>query len=376
MPATQLRQNVLPHVQRIVVKLGTQLLTNGQRELDSAYLADFARQVVEVQKLGKQVTLVSSGAIGAGRGELNLDRKPSDVAQQQAVAAVGQRKLMTCYHEAFKPHGVEVAQLLVTRSDFDDRLRFLNFRNCINAVHDYGCMPIINENDSVAVEEIRFGDNDMLAALVSNALRADLLVVLSVVDGLLDGAGQRVDLVEDMTAAQGLTKATRSSLGTGGMSTKLQAAGMVAEAGEVAVIANGRERNVLPRLLAGEPVGTVFAPAPRKLDSRKRWIGLTRRPAGTVRVDDGAAKALRQGGKSLLAIGITQVTGSFERGDVLAVHDANDQEIARGLSNYNAVELALIQGKRSTQFAKLLGHESFAEVIHCDNLVVTGARRG
>jgi glutamate 5-kinase len=371
MPSTDLRQSVLRAARSVVVKLGTQVLTGGDGRLDLAYIRSMADQIVALGNRGVQVTVVSSGAIGAGCAELGLARRPTDIAQQQAVAAVGQRRLMTHMHEAFEPHGVKVGQVLLTREDFDDRVRFLNIRNCIGHLHQMGCVPVLNENDTVAVDELRFGDNDLLAALVCTALRADALVILSAVDGLLDAGGGVIEMVEDVTAARGVARKDKSPLGTGGIGTKLEAARLVTNAGEVAVIANGREPHVLARLFDAENLGTVFVPAPRKLDSRQRWIGLTKRPAGTVTIDAGAHNALAKRGKSLLASGIVATTGQFDRGDVLLVRDQAGVELARGLTNYTADELRLIMGKRSNQFEKLLGRPAYAEVIHRDNLVIT-----
>ncbi len=360
---------------RIVVKMGTSVLTSSDPKapgLDREFLRDVARQLQELRQRGIEVTVVSSGAIGAGRAELGMATKPKDVPTLQAVAAVGQRLLMTYMHEAFAPMGVKVAQVLLTRRDFDVRTRFLNIRNCLSRLHALGCVPILNENDTVAVDELKFGDNDMLAALTCNALRAEALILLTVVDGLLDPQGSRIDLVENVAAARGLARKDTSKLGTGGMFSKLEAARLVTEAGEVAVIANGREPNVLPRLFDAELLGTVFVPRGRKLDSRRRWIGLTKRPAGIVTVDAGAAEALIKQGKSLLAIGITACTGRFDRGQVVSVADPEGCEIARGQINYSADELHLIMGKKSTQLKKILGRPAYAEVIHRDNLVLIG----
>ena len=373
MPATQLRQNVLRKARRIVVKLGTQLLSRADpaRGLDVAFLRSIAGQIAALQQRQFAVTLVSSGAIGAGCAELGLARRPRDVADLQAVAAVGQRRLMTHLHDAFDRHGLKVAQLLLTRSDFDDRVRFLNIRNCVTHLQRLRCVPVLNENDTVAVDEIRFGDNDLLAAMMCNALRADALVLLTVVDGLLDEQGRVIDCVAAPPAAGGLARLASTPLGSGGITTKLEAARLVTEAGEIAVVAHGREPDVLLRLFDGERLGTVFVPAPRKLDSRRRWIGLTKRAAGSLTIDVGAAVALARGGKSLLASGIVAVSGHFQRGEVVVVRDPGGDDLARGLCNYSAEEVRLIMGRRSNQFEKILGRRSYAEVVHRDNLVLT-----
>ncbi|MEX2216601.1 MAG: glutamate 5-kinase [Phycisphaeraceae bacterium] len=372
MPSTTLRQSILAGARRLVVKFGTQLLTGDDGHLDVAYIHEMASQIAALRKDGYEITVVSSGAIGAGLAELKMDKRPRDVAELQAVAAVGQRRLMTYLHDAFLPHSLGVGQVLVTRGDFDDRQRYLNIRNCITHLHRLGCVPILNENDTVAVEELRFGDNDQLAALTCNALRADALILLTVVNGLLDEKGQRIDLVDELAAVQGHVRAEKSRLGSGGMQSKLTSVGLATEAGEIAVIANGREPNVLRRLLAGEAdLGTVFAPAKKKLDARQRWIGLTKRPAGMLTIDDGALAALKRG-KSLLPAGIKKVEGTFDRGDVIAVLDKEGHEVARGLSNYSADETRLIQGLKSSQLGKTLGREAYDEVIHRDHLVMTG----
>ncbi|MEM9415960.1 MAG: glutamate 5-kinase [Planctomycetota bacterium] len=384
MPSTQLRQTVLRDARRVVVKVGTQLITKDTPDgpgIDTAFLSSLLTQIKALRADGREVVLVCSGAIGAGCAELGLPKKPTDVAQQQAVAAVGQRKLMAHLHTAAKRRGFGVGQVLLTRADFDDRVRFLNIRNCITTLHGMGILPVLNENDAVAVDELRFGDNDMLAALTANALRADALVLLTSVGGLLDGDDAVIDLCEDPVAAQQHARQTASVWGTGGISAKLDAVRVVCEAGELAVIAPGTRKNVLVDLMAGEKIGTVFTSPVRpgsgstsggggKMDSRQRWIALTARPAGAVTIDDGAAKALTQRGKSLLASGITDITGRFDRGDVLMVRDTNGRELARGLSNYTADELALIKGKRSSQFEKLLGRPAYTAVVHRDNLVV------
>ena len=374
MPSTALRQQVITKARRIVVKMGTHLLFDGKGEVDTKFLASIARQVAELFSQGKDVTLVSSGAIGIGCRALGLAKRPTDVAASQAAAAVGQSGLMTYWHDAFAAVGLNVAQLLVTRNDFEDRARYLNIRNCIAELHSYKAVPIVNENDTVAVDEIRLGENDVLSAMLANALPADLLVLLSVVGGVEDAEGRILDFIHDPADAMGLVRSSKTKMGSGGMQTKLEAARIVTDAGEVAVIANGKEPNVLLRLLAGEKVGTAFLPANRRMESKKRWIGMTVRPAGVIVVDDGAAKALAEKGKSLLASGITEITGNFDKGDVLVVRDQRGRELARGLSNYRADEARLIMGKRSSQFEKLLGRKAYDEVIHRDNMALAAPR--
>src|SRR4051812_31779281 len=309
----EIRQRYLAGVRSVVVKLGTQLLSDKDGRLDAAFVARVARQVASLRERGVRVTIVSSGAIGAGLRELNLPKRPTDLAALQAVAAVGQRRLMDVWADAFEPFKLPVAQILLTREDIDHRTRFLNLRNTIHAIHEMGGVPIINENDTISTDElvkITFGDNDILAALVAHALRADLLVLLSVVDGVLDSSGTSVRLVESVDAARELVRVEKSALGKGGMDSKVNAARMVTDAGSAMVVADGRMENVLVRLLAGDEVGTLFVPANRKMSSRSRWIGAAR-PAGTIVVDAGAVAALVQKNRSLLPAGIIKVDGAF-----------------------------------------------------------------
>jgi glutamate 5-kinase len=371
MPSTTLRQSVIANTRSLVVKLGTALLNDAQGRPDQRFLDDLARQVAILRGRGIDVTLVSSGAVGAGCTALKLGERPADISLLQAVAAVGQSGLMSRWRRAFEPHGLEVAQMLLTRDDFENRQRYLNIRNCITELHGLSAVPIINENDTVSVEEIRFGDNDVLAAQVTNALRADCLVLLSVVDGLTDEAGEVVELVEDPLAARRLVQAERTAMGSGGMETKLEAARLVTSAGEVAIIANGREPDGLLRLIDAEKLGTVFVPADRKLDSRSRWIGMTVRPAGALTVDDGAAEALTQKNRSLLASGISEIIGRFEKGDIVVIRDQRGRELGRGLINYDAAECRRIMGRRSEEFEALLGRRAYEEVIHRDNMVIS-----
>ncbi len=370
MPQTTARQELLSSVRSIVVKIGTSVVTRDDGQLDKPAVRRLADQIAELRRRGLHVTVVSSGAIGAGVSQLRLGVRPKNMALLQAAAAVGQPALMNIFDAALSRHRLRAAQMLLTRADFEDRRRYLNVRNTLGALHQFGTVPIVNENDTVAVDEIRYGDNDILAALVTNLLRADLLVMLTVVDGLIRN-GEVVELVEriDESIRRAATSAT-SALGTGGMDTKLRAAKMVIDAGEAVLIANGRTRNILPRLLAGALLGTLFVPTRAKMTSRKRWIALAVRPAGQVVVDDGAAAALRQGGKSLLPIGVIAVRGRFERGEVVRVVDATGQPIAQGMVNYGVADLRKIKGLRSDQLAQAVGGACRDEVIHRNNLVL------
>lgn len=366
------RTQYLESVRSVVVKLGTQLLSDAHKRLDAPFLAQIAQQVVALRERGLAVTIVSSGAVGAGLRELNLAKRPTDLGQLQAVAAVGQRKLMDAWGAAFAAYQVPVGQVLLTREDIDNRTRFLNLRNTISAIHEFGAIPIINENDTISTDEIvkiSFGDNDILAALVTHALRANLLVLLSVVDGLLDTAGDPVRLVESIEQAKTLVRAEKSALGKGGMDSKLFAADMVTGCGEAMVIADGRSPNVLTRILDGEATGTLFVPCARKRLGRSRWIGAAR-PVGMIVVDDGAVTALVQKNRSLLPAGILRVEGVFERGDLVGIAGADGRLIARGLSNYSAGGVEEIRGKKTAEVRRMLGEAAYDEVVHRDNLVL------
>jgi glutamate 5-kinase len=360
-----------------VVKVGTSVLTDEAGRLDPARIGHLAEQVSAVVASGRKVALVSSGAVGAGIGQLGLSRRPENLRQLQAAAAVGQSYLIRTYDEGFKRHGRHAAQLLLTHEDFDSRARYLNMRNTLTALFEYDAVPVINENDTISVDEIKFGDNDRLAAMVTNLLRAPLLVILSVVDGLYrtdpggGEAGEVLSVVPELNdEILALAGSSRSSGGTGGMRSKLQAARLVTQAGGSVIIASGKSAEPLTRILAGETVGTLFLARGRTHGARKRWIGLTARPRGHYVVDAGARKALETGTKSLLAIGIVQVVGEFDKGDVVGVRDPQGQEFARGLTNYAAAEARQIRGLRTDQARLAFGAALYDEVIHRDNLVL------
>lgn len=380
MPSTALRQSVLKSPKTVVVKVGTALLT-GQKDdgspcLNLGFIDHIAEQITTLQQRGIEVVLVSSGAVGAGCVELGLRERPTDVADLQACAAVGQLRLMTRWHQALQKHNPKsgAGQLLLSQADFNHRKRFLHMRNCVTRLLKLGLVPVLNENDTVAVAEIRFSDNDHLATLMANAVCADALIILTGVDGLLDEAGNRIDLVtyidEVIALTQTVTHGVKSSWGTGGMQSKLQAVRDIVDAGEIAVIANGNTEHVLTRLLDGDPLGTVFAPADKKLDSKHRWIGFAAQPVGSVTIDAGAMRAIVEKNKSLLAKGITDFNGVFEAGDVVLVNNEAGQEVARGLPNYSSKELASIAGKHSQEFSDLLPRASYTDFINRDNLVV------
>jgi glutamate 5-kinase len=372
------RQEVVALAHTIVVKVGTNVLTGADGALDPDRLQSLADQVQRARAAGRKVALVSSGAIGAGVGRLGLGTRPTDLRHLQACAAVGQGFLMRAYQEALARHGAQVGQLLLTAGDFDSRARYLNARNTILTLLEWGVLPIINENDTVSVAEIRFGDNDHLAAMVTNLLQAPLLVLLTNVDGLYaeDPAanpGARLVATVPQIDATVLDMAggSKSVLGTGGMRSKIRAARLATAAGESVIMANGARPGILDAILKAEPVGTLFLPHGQALPAWKRWLGFTARPKGRLVVDAGARDAVQARGRSLLAIGVVQVVGHFGKGDVVSLCDPAGVEFARGLTNYSAADAAKILGLRTERIAEVLGAVPYEEVIHRDNLVVT-----
>jgi glutamate 5-kinase len=371
--SSDLRPSLLSSVRSIVVKLGSNVLVTARGALDHQLIARLAASIARLRARGISTTVVTSGAIAAGLDALGLPARPDDLPRLQACAAVGQAHLMQAYDQALAAHGCHAAQILITRDDFEHRDRYLNIRNCINSLAELGAVPILNENDTVGVDEIRYGENDIIAALVANNLQADLLILLTTVEGLYRDAARHdlVDVVEHLDERiLRLADGTRSALGSGGMDTKLLAAQMVTAAGQPVVIASGRRENVLDDILAGRPVGTLFLPTPSKMNARQRWIAFTARSRGRLTVDDGAAKALLERGKSLLASGIVSLTGNFKAGDVVTIADSAGRELARGLTNYDAPDLSKIRGRRSAEFKKILGEKFYDEVVHRDNLVL------
>ncbi|TWT87346.1 Glutamate 5-kinase [Pseudobythopirellula maris] len=382
-----LRKSILDAADTVVVKIGTRSLTAPNGALDEAQVVSVADQVAAVVESGRRVVLVSSGAVGAGIARLGLTSRPTDLAQLQAVAAVGQSHMMEAYNRTLEVHGLHAAQVLLTAADLNHRRRYLNIRNTLASLFEWGAVPIINENDTVRTYELRqtFGDNDRLAALVTNLIRAPLLVLLTDVEGLYDGdpASESsrviptVERIDDatMSFAGGTAANAGLRLSTGGMGSKLEAARIATEAGEHVVLANGRRPGVLMDLLAGEPVGTLFLAEGESVSSRKRWIGWTVQPAGTLTLDAGAVRAVVSGGSSLLAVGVKRLTGDFKLGDIVALSDESGVEVARGLTNYSADDLRMIAGQPSESFAGILGRCPYSEVIHRNNLVLIGKAR-
>jgi glutamate 5-kinase len=374
-----LRQEIAAAAHTIIVKVGTRVLTTAAGTLNQERVAALAEELHQVMQTGRKVALVTSGAVGAGMGRLGLTKRPAELARLQAVAAVGQSHLMECYDRGLRTHGRHAAQLLLTAEDLDDRTRYLNVRNTIRTLFEFDAVPIINENDTVSVDELRttFGDNDRLAAMVTNCIRAPLLVILSDVEGLYDAdpaepSAKVVPLVTRLDASiHDLVRDRQTGVSKGGMASKLEAARIATTAGENVIIASGRQPGTLAKITAGEIVGTLFVAAGGTLQSRKRWIGFTAQTRGRVTIDDGACRALIDRGRSLLAIGITGVSGAFKKGDVLAICNPVGAEIARGLSNYNSDDLTRIQGRKTDEIAAILGACPYDAAVHRDNLALT-----
>jgi glutamate 5-kinase len=371
------RQEVVALAHTVVVKVGTNVLANADGRLDRTRVNAVVDQLMRIRAAGKKVALVSSGAIGAGIGRLGLPGRPTDLRQLQACAAVGQNAMMAHYEECLAPHGVHAAQLLLTAGDFDSRGRYLNVRNTLQALFEWNCLPVINENDTVSVAEIKFGDNDHLAAMVTNLLQAPLLIILTTVDGLYSGdpttdpSAKLLTTVPHISAeVAGMAGASKSSLGTGGMRSKLRAARLATAAGESVIIANGAIPDALDRIMAADPVGTLFLPHGGAVPAYKRWLGYTARPKGKFLLDAGAAAAVREKGRSLLPVGVVAVAGSFGKGDVVALCDANGQEFARGLSNYSSADAEKVRGLSTERIAEALGTVPYVELVHRDNLAL------
>jgi len=362
---------------RLVVKVGSSLVTADGRGLDADALAGWAAQIATLVRDGRQVVLVSSGAIAEGMQRLGWARRPSAVHDLQAAAAVGQMGLVQAYERCFAGHGLIAAQVLLTHEDLADRQRYLNARSTLTTLLQLGVVPIINENDTVATEEIRFGDNDTLGALVTNLVEADLLVILTDQPGLYT-ADPRKDANATLVKAalagdpalEAMAGGAGSHIGTGGMLTKVLAARRAARSGADTVIASGRQADVLARLLAGEPFGTRLRSGTAPMAARKQWLADHLQTRGALVLDDGAARALAEGGRSLLAVGVREVHGDFGRGEVVDCRDGGGRLLARGLVNYSAAETRRIAGRASSAIETVLGYVNEAELIHRDNLVL------
>jgi glutamate 5-kinase len=370
-------RRALTRARRVVVKVGSAQIATPDQGPDPARIAALVADLAAIVKGGREVALVSSGAILTGVSRLGLASRPRSIPEKQAAAAVGQSALMWNYEDAFQRHGLHVGQVLLTGADIADRSRYLNARNTLLTLLRLRVLPIVNENDTVAVEEIKVGDNDNLAALVAHLIDADLLVLLTDVDGLYTGdpardpAARRLETVDAITEdIQRLVFPAGGRMAVGGMATKLQAAQKAGASGIPMVIARGSEPSVVQRILHGEPLGTYFRPREDRLAARKRWIAFAVPPQGRLTVDAGARKALTEKGRSLLPSGLVAVEGEFRAGEVVALVEGDAEEFARGLVNYDASELRLIRGVKTRDIEATLGYKGFDEVIHRDNLVV------
>jgi len=352
----------LKSILRLVVKLGTGVLTDSRKQIDPAQLEQLVAQIAVLRKSGKEIVLVTSGAVGAGMGALGYERRPTELAELQACAAIGQTRLMAIYAELFLKHDLHVAQVLLTHEDLEHHERHLNARNTLVTLLGRGVVPIINENDAVSFTEIKFGDNDKLSALVASLLPADLLVILTTVDGVIENFSKSnpktISVIEQIDATiEKLAGGTTSETAVGGMRSKIEAAKIVVRSGIPLVIASGKKKNVLAKVLAGEDEGTLFVAQPNKLQGRKRWIAFFHHPKGALFVDDGAKKALRESGKSLLPPGVARCEGDFSAEEVVRICDLNGTEFARGIAKFSAEEI------RAKKLARV-------ELVHRDDLVI------
>ncbi len=371
------RQEIVWTSRVIVVKVGTNVLTKSDGSLNRQRIDKLVEGLCFIRSHQKKVILVSSGAVGAGMGLLGMKDRPTEHPQLQAVAAVGQSKLIQTYEEAMVPYGVVPGQVLLTADDLSRRQHYLNARNTFISLLNFGAMPVVNENDTISVDELSstFGDNDRLAALVANLFSEPLLILLTDVDGLYDGdpslPESRLIPVIDHWSADLMSMAAekKSKRSKGGMSSKLKAAKMVTSSGGSVIIANGDDDDILKKIYGGYEFGTVFFPR-KVLPSRKKWIGFAVTPKGTLAIDSGAADALLRKGKSLLPVGIIRSSGRFEKGDVVSVVNTSGTEVARGLCNYSWKDLALLCGKKSNEISEILGFCPYEEVIHRDNIQI------
>ncbi|MCF6265747.1 MAG: glutamate 5-kinase [Desulfuromusa sp.] len=372
-----MRKALLAHVRRVVIKIGSGVISNAEG-LENAQVAAISTDICHLLDRGLEVVLVSSGAVSAGKGQLGILGRPQTIPQKQAAAAIGQTRIIHEYKETFQAQKYNVAQVLLTRDDLSNRRRYLNARNTVMTLLEYGVTPIVNENDTVVVEEIRFGDNDNLSALVTNLVDADLLIILSDVDGFFDAdpvgnpEAQLIPVVERVTPnIEAMGGDSRGNLGTGGMDTKLKAAKRAALSGVGTLIVNGRSANILSRVFAGEEVGTYFLPAQSKLTAKKHWIAFSKKPRGKLLIDEGGQRAVIKAGKSLLPSGICGVEGGFERGDAVRLCKCDGEEFARGVVSYSLAETLQIMGKQCIEIEKVLGYKYRDEVVNRDNLVLT-----
>jgi glutamate 5-kinase len=373
----EVRKKVLGKARRIVVKVGSSILASVDKGLHYEAFSRLTKEISELKRQGHEIILVSSGAIAAGMEKLGYKTRPQTITQKQATAAVGQSRLMNIYENYFSRYQQMVAQVLLTHDDLSHRRRFLNARNTLLALLELGIIPIINENDTVVVDEIKVGDNDNLSALITNLIEADLLIILTDIEGICDcdprshPDARCISLIEDIDAdMESVMGETRSQMSVGGMVSKIQAARKASRFGIPTVVACGTNKEVLHQVLKGKEVGTLILPKARTLSSRKHWIAFNLKPKGDVIVDEGAKKAVVQKGKSLLPSGVREVRGFFHRGDPVSCVGPRGKEFARGLVNYSVQELEKIRGHRTGEIEKILGYKYSDEIIHRDDLVV------
>jgi len=375
------RKTLLSRVKRVVIKIGSSVLTNEHGELSEGVFDEIAGEISRIKSRGIEPIIVSSGAIAAGMKKLNLGVKPRDISMKQAIAACGQSALMWYYEKAFSAFGEKVAQILLTHDVLSVRKRFLNARKTLFTLLGMGVIPIVNENDTVAVEEIMLGDNDNLAALVTSLVEADLLVLLTDIEGLYnkDPRNHRdaelITLIDEIDERiEEIAGETLGRTTTGGMRTKIEASKTAAAFGVPTIIANGKKPTKLSEIFSGKDIGTLFLPAKEKLKGRKHWIAFTLKPSGEIRIDDGAKRAISSSGKSLLPAGIKDVSGEFEVGELVRCIDEGGIEVARGLSSYSSDEIRKIAGAKTSEIEKILGYRYSDEVIHRDDLVVVSKK--
>lgn len=370
-------RNDVKNAKRIVVKVGSSIITNELDVIDEDFLDAFAKQVSQISKKGKEVIIVSSGAVAAGMMVLKLKEKPKNISEKQAVAACGQGYLIHKYSEIFSRYNLIVAQVLLTSEDIAARTRYLNAKNTLENLITKKIIPIINENDTVATKEIKMGDNDNLSAEVASIIETDLLIILSDVDGFYDKDPREnkdakvIDCVSDINRYfKKASQKAGSNVGTGGIYTKLQAAKKTMVMGIPTILAKGREKDILYKILEGKKVGTLFLPQKKKISHRKYFIAFNVKPKGKIYIDKGAADAVLKKGKSLLPTGVTKVSGNFKSGDVIEILDYDNNVIARGLVNYDLLEVDKIKGKNSSEIEKILGYRYDDEVVHRNNMVL------
>jgi glutamate 5-kinase len=362
-------------LKRIVVKVGTALLTSGTSLIDRRQIAKIVRQISNLSQRNVEIVLVTSGAIASGMSKLKISRRPEELPFLQSCAAIGQNQLMRIYDEYFSKSGLLTAQILLTRDDLSHRKRYLNAKNTILTLLKYKTIPIVNENDTVSVEEIKFGDNDKLAALVASLIEADILVLLSNIAGLCykERGGTtrgKIGVVKKITSFHKELACGPGRFGTGGMVAKLEAAKIATDSGIYTIIADGRKKNVLIDILERKDIGTLFLPAESRLAARKKWIAFGVKTKGVVTVDDGAKEALLRRGKSLLSAGIKKIEGDFSYGDSIILTDEKGNKFAKGLINYSSKDLEKIKGRKTSEIEKILGVKYYDEVIHRDNLIL------